>query len=411
MRPTALTILGTSLTAALPAATGWAQSAPVAGEEAPVVVTLDAGCASVEGGRALIDELRLRLPPRVELLRAADERPAWRLAWRQDQGGCALILSDVEQVAALPLEADADAEALREAVVRVVWFVVTGAPRTPPAPTPEQLTQRAIDASWGDVWRAQAAALGEANAAAPAALVLSGQVRPAGGEAATPRNEGVWQGIASSVNGWMTWGDDLGISKPSPRSTEVMGEQIPLSVYLGLTGQVTQFNGSAAWMGGVLGGVLIDRTLGVGISYQSLSSTVRLEGSQLAPRSDGGQWTQSQLPTLDVDLLGLQVEYNFMPDKRLHANFAALLGGGFMSFSGDVAEMLPKGVTADPVTLVMIDLQGQLLYEVLPWLQVGAGFGLRSVQSFGDSYISGDELEGVSGLLMLRAMLFHARDR
>lgn len=82
-----------------------------------------------------------------------------------------------------------------------------------------------------------------------------------------------------------------------------------------------------------------------------------------------------------------------------------------MSFSGDVAEMLPQGMTADPVTLVMIDLQGQLLYELTPWLQLGAGFGLRSVQSFGDSYISGDELEGVSGLLMLRAMLFHARDR
>jgi hypothetical protein len=82
-----------------------------------------------------------------------------------------------------------------------------------------------------------------------------------------------------------------------------------------------------------------------------------------------------------------------------------------MGFEGDVREMLPAGVSDEPVTLIMLDLQGQVLYEARPWLQVGAGFGLRSVQSFGDGYISGDELEGVSGLLMVRAMLFHAREQ
>jgi hypothetical protein len=421
MRPTPH-ILTTGLIAALHAAPLHAQDRVVdrgAATEAPVVLTLDAGCASVEAGRALIDELRLRLPTNIEVLRAADERPAWRLGWTMDQGACALVLSDVEQVAALPLPADAGAEAMQEAVVRIAWFVVTGAPRTPAPPSPELLTLRAVDASWGDVWRAHAVALAEASVAAPAALVLDAPTEPVvaqgNGSVAmiTPANEGAWEGIASTVSGWMTWsGEELGISKPAPKSTEVMGTEIPLSVYIGLTGQVTRFNDSPAWMGGVLGGLLIDRTVGVGISYQSLSSTVRLDRSQVRPpANDESPWATDDLPTLEVDLLGLQVEYNFMPDKRLHANLSALLGAGLMGFEGDVREMLPAGVSDEPVTLLMIDLQGQVLYEARPWLQVGAGFGLRSVQSFGDGYISGDELEGVSGLLMVRAMLFHAREQ
>lgn len=394
--------------------------APLAAEErsglgeAPVVLTLDASCASVEAGRVLMEELRLRLPPGVELLRAADPRPAWQLAWTRQADACALVLSDVEEVAALPLAPDAPAEAMREAVVRVAWFIVTGAPRTPPAPSPEQLAVRAQDASRGEVWRAQAVALAAANEAAPAALVLDApRVQPSGGAVAvmTPQNEGVWEGIASTVSGWLTWGgDELGISKPSPKSTEVLGESIPYSVYVGLTGQVTRFNKVPAWMGGVLGGVLFDRTLGVGVSYQSLSTKVRLENAQVAPPAEGGPWAQDKLPTLEVDLIGLQVEYNFMPDKRLHANLSAIFGAGLMGFEGDVAEMLPEGVSDDPVTLLALDLQAQVLYEALPWLQVGAGFGLRSMQSFGNGYISAAQLEGVSGLLMVRAMLFHARE-
>ena len=387
-----------------------------AASEAPRVVATDISrsCASVPTEQAFLDELRVRVPAEVATFEPLLEAPVdalWRLSWvPSTQQGCTLTLRDTEALLEVPLEAKvAPSERMSDVAVRVAWFLTTHPPRRveqeePSAPIAAVDTMPVITPVEG----AAAPHIGDASAVRGAgvsdvARERALQVEPSG--AGAPLDLGP-QGRPSLMRALF---DQLFMWRTS--SPELFGsfepEQMGESPTLGIGGEPTELGGNltvridAATIGydfalvkflNLRAGLVLDERIALNLAYRGTLSetTVGIDG---------------ELGTVELALHqgGLEVEYVFWSRRAFTLSTSvALLAGGMWGRGAD------SGDWGDGRSQFLLsgELQGQIFYELLPWMQIGAGFGANGAIMGETYYMDLDDAFQPFGSMSLRLKVF-----
>lgn len=398
-------------------------------------------CANAPGQQLLLDELRVRLPQEsvVRLERtAATATPSWTLRWEKPQPelGCALTLSDIEPVVQIPLDQGAEPAAVREAIVRIAWFISTTPPRLAPkspsaqleptdkAPTPGELpdAQALLDQAKEPTpdpaqepdkepaktptpqEQAQQDAAKEqpsdsSKKAEPALNASSKKSAPD----LTDQAAGVASQVLTTLQLWRAQTPEIFGSldqKLQPMPSTIFGGPSSLGLHMGLSTHVTLLQNKPAWLGGVHVGMFITEHLNAGISYQGLMSDLSFVDPQDDPLVFEGGLTQDRVRELSLHAMSLEAEYILFPDENVHLSLGASLGGGVTS-SRDLESFRQRSSM-----FWMTNLSGNLLYDVYPWMQAGFGFSWRNVYGGGLNNVGSDNFSGPSGTFLLRIGMF-----
>ena len=381
-----------------------------------VRVEVEPDCATLEAERLLIDEVRVRLPEGVSLRQGAGADPArWRLRWGwRAETGCQLVLTDGEPVLELGLAASAEPDRIREAAVRVAWFV-TSAPPDPPAPSapreraarPEQLPTIPRPEELGEP-ASPLPSIPEPAAAAQPALASAGA--PASASSAMtvgpPPRDSVLQSLSVTLASWRGRSPGLfgalGRLGSHPPQVSMFGSPTTVGANLSLTTNTTRLSGVPAWLMTARAGAILDERLSIGLAYKGLTTTVLTEdGWHGNARTPQGAETFAGDAQLRLHVGGLDVEYIWWPEEMINLSTSATLYGGWLG-----AEHLDNEGSYGTL-LLMSELQGQLLMDLTPWLQTGLGFSWRAPLIQGNDRILGaQELRGFSGTFTVRLKVF-----
>lgn len=409
-----------------------------------VEVMTSTECANAPGQQLLLDELRVRLPQEsvVRLEQATPTAtPSWTLRWDkpQPEASCALTLSDIEPVVQIPLDQGAEPAAVREAIVRIAWFISTTparlAPKSPSAqleptaptdkepvpgelpdaqalleqakePTPDPATAPDQEPAKTPPQEEQA----QQDAAKEQPSDSSKKAEPAlnaSGKKSTPDLADQAAGAASQVLAtlqlWRAQTPEIFGSldqKLQPMPSTIFGGPSSLGLHMGLSTHVTLLQSKPAWLGGVHLGMFITEHLNAGISYQGLMSDLTFIDPQDTPLVLEGGFTEDRVRELSLHAMSLEAEYILFPDENVHLAMAASLGGGVTS-SRDLNSPRQRGAM-----FWMTNLSGNLLYDVYPWMQAGFGFSWRNVYGSGLNSVGSDNFSGPSGTFLLRIGMF-----
>lgn len=397
-------------------------------------------CANAPGQQLLLDELRVRLPQEsvVRLERATPmATPSWTLRWEkpQPEASCALTLSDIEPVVQIPLDQDAEPAAVREAIVRIAWFISTTPARTAPKSPSAQLEPTAPpdkEPVPGELPDAQAL-LEQAQTPTPAPATepdkaptpqepaqqddakeqpsdSSKKAEPtlnASGKKSAPDLADQAAGAASQVLAtlqlWRAQTPEIFGSldqKLQPMPSTIFGGPSKLGLHMGLSTHVTLLQSKPAWLGGVHLGMFVTEHLSAGISYQGLMSDLTFVDDQDRPLVLESGETIDRLRELSLHAMSLEAEYIFFPDENVHISLAASLGAGITS-----SRELSSPRQRDAM-FWMTNLSGNLLYDIYPWMQAGFGFSWRDVYGGGLDNVGSDNFSGPSGTFLLRIGMF-----
>lgn len=411
-------------------------------------------CANAPGQQLLLDELRVRLPQEsvVRLGQATPSTaPTWTLRWNkaQPEDRCTLTLSDIEPVVQIPLDQGSEPAAIREAIVRIAWFISTtparsSAPKAPtspsaqvePAQTPkpgalpdaQALLDQAQTPTQAPDKPDQAPAIADKTppepieepaakeapeAQEPAPEQPSDSTKKAEPASAGERKKsstriaaqatGLADEVLATLQLWRNQTPNLFGSldqKLQPLPSTVFGNQSALGLHVGLSTDVTLLQLKPAWIGGVHAGMFITEHITAGVSYQGLMSDLTFVDDQDAPLVLEGGLIEDRVRELSLHAMSLEAEYILFPDENVHISMAASLGVGITS-SRDLNT--PRKLNS---TFLMTTLSGNLLYDIYPWMQAGFGFSWRDVSGNNLNAVGSNTFSGPSGTFLLRIGMF-----
>lgn len=401
----------------------WAPGAHAAARDR-VHVDLAADCAGLEAGDLLLEEVQVRLPDSVTLVRGADpDAPTpWTLRWAwAPETGCHVMLSDIEPVVEFPLMANASESDIREAAVRVVWFLSMTEPRDPiaesplkeaaPARLPEIPRRDARmpeipqfpDAGGGEgempeiptARRVETAPSVETAPGRDAALASSASARPS-----------VLTSLSVTLADWRSSSpglfETLDRYEEEPFMMSFGARRYPVGLNASFTGNVLTLSGKPAWLVGIRAGAMLDERIGLNVVYQGLTTTVTTSRSI----EEGGEATTYDMQDMRLNLGGLEMEYVLWGREFMSISMAASLMAGGVSATG--TPEASEETRAFSSFVMTSQLSAQVLLNVLPWLEVGIGAGYRAPIMQGNDQILDPrpDLAGTSGLFTLRLRLF-----
>lgn len=382
---------------------------PVLAQPAPnaVHVRMTSDCASMAAEQLLLEEVRMRVPEQTSLQRVESELTRWHLAWEWDAAaGCQLTLSDTEPMIALPLSVNASPKQIREAAVRVAWFITTTQPRLA---GPEDLVAPAAPATLPTI-PAQQARVGFVQA--------PGQVLPVIPKAAasqaelvtpSPRAESALKlapspapSVLGSLSGTLSsWRDaspglleslhELGTAPPQ---ATLFGRKMPLGGWTELGMESTNFDQRGAILLTAGGGVLLADQFSLGLEYQHLANTVVV---------DDNWFDDGTVGELDLKQAGMVWRMLFRPEKLLKLSLGGALLGGRLK----VTRISVGDVTTQRDLIVSSALRFGGVIDLLPWLQASAQLNYHFPLVLGSSQIlTTQEYSGISAGLGLTLRLF-----
>lgn len=372
-------------------------STPARAQTAAVHVSFDPECAPERARQTLLSELRLRLGESQPVVESPAPPGAWTLRWGPlPSTPCALALSDTALIAALTLPASADDPQLREAVVRVAWFVTTTTPRAPQPP----LEAAAI---------AQATSQAELLAASLTrqSQLLGMRVEAAASAAPDPAQSpdaSTWDALSMRMTRWRDSSPELFNTTLGP-GTRWLGLDQPKHLHASVVMQPTTLGERATWIWSVEAGLTFGRQTRLGLGYTTTSGQQPLQSRLLRSLGTGDQ-TEVLVPTtVSLKLGTLGAEYVFFPEAPVQLGLSATLGVGQLNAIYALSE---QAINSRRVAL-MLDARVTLYYDLTTWLQLGFGFGQRGISVIGapaGEGLSLPSLGGASGLFALRLILF-----
>lgn len=398
-------------------------SAPQRPTASSLLVRAEPVCASPNTKQILFDELELRLPEALRVTLQERENTAWWLDWTQQEQGvpqsCQLTLRDRSApLLELPLLTSASPDEVRQAVVRVVWFLSTAAPSE--APRVE------LDAPPNPILPvippggAQAVVLGPRQLPAIRPSLTSTLSSPALGFApaepeselaatreeerdATPEQPAVASEDTTALTRTTA---SAGRSSSAgglfgrPLQVELLGQRGGVGLYGEVATNLTGLAELPAWMRAARVGISWNDRLGVGLRYKTLSTTVLTDRpwerlSNPPPDAFEGEGR------LELNLFGLDAEV-----VALSFRTVSLMARGGM-YGGRLVTQARSGQGEVRSALVMAEVETALLVELFSWAEAGVGLGYRAPLLQGNDWVlSPDELRGASALFMLRIKLF-----
>jgi hypothetical protein len=382
--------------------------------DAPVVSLDVAGeCAGPRGASTLREEVRLRLPPGSTLGRKV-EGAAWALEWGPGaDGACGLRLSGRGELVVVPLEAMAEDARVREAAVRVAWWITTMEPEEPvapevePVPAPEPAPEAAPEPVVEAEPVAPAADAGAVEEVAEPRSKEGGREATTGGKqdavdvlnaeldapsAAAPGEaeemkvkDSVLQ-FTESLNGWKDESPELfaelGPAMTQPWALEVFGEQIPARLYFEASPRWSSMGGEAAGGLGVQVGAELAERFDLGLEYQNVEVELTEPGFSL---------------DVDTQELALVAGFTLWDWGEWELGSQAKVGVAMASYRRIGAELMP-----------VFGARTHVFYEPTTWLGFGFAVGYQAYGSL--ALLSGalemEDMSSAYGQFLVRVTLF-----
>lgn len=406
-----------------------AQQPPVS-----VFVRVASDCASLAAEQMLLEEVRMRIPEQTKLRRSGASDAPWHLTWdTKDDVGCQLALSDAAPapVVQIPLSVEARPEQIREAAVRVAWFISTSAPKARPeqpvdavasveSPLPKPSEEEdPLAVSGPDALGAEPGSelpefpvskkpdvsefpeFPSARAGAEVAVSPSPVSMRSDEVALTLREPGhpsVLRSLSSTLAGWRDTSpelfgtlEELGTDPPP---AYVMGKPVPLGGYVSVLTEATSFDNSGAFLLSLDGGVILNERFMLGVVYQRLMNSIDVDNN----------WVEGErLGTLSMNQVGMSGAYIFRPKNFISVSVGSTLTIGNMS-----ATRFDQGnELRESAKFVGSQLNAQAFMEFLPWLDAGVGLNYHYPLVLGNSQVlTLEEYNGLSVLLNLRLRIF-----
>jgi len=399
---------------------------------ASVFVRVASDCASLAAEQMLLEEVRMRIPEQTKLRRSGANDAPWHLTWDdKNELGCQLALSDAapNPVVQIPLSVEAEPEQIREAAVRVAWFISTSVPKArpeqpvdavasveSPLPKPPEEDPLAI-AGPGDsetpgeelpefpvskkpdvseLPEFPSPRVGTEVAVSPSPVSMrSDEVALTLRE---PGHPSVLRSLSSTLAGWRDTSpelfgtlEELGTDPPP---AYVLGRPVPLGGYVSVLTEATSFDNSGAFLLSLDGGVILNERFMLGLVYQRLMNSIEVDNN----------WVQGErLGTLSMNQVGMSGAYIFRPKSFMSISVGSTLTVGSMS-----ATRFDQGnELRESAMIVGSQLNAQAFMEFLPWLDAGVGLNYHYPLIMGNSQVlTLEEYNGLSVLLNLRLRIF-----
>lgn len=395
---------------------------------APVEVQVATACGGARGRARLVEELRLR----VEGLRtvepdasAQDALTRWVVRWAQDaRGDCVMTLADERSVVVvLPLKADSPASALGEATVRVAWFVSTIEPRQAPAPVlapprePFSAPQDEPQNPEAPVAVAASTSAEQTSRQGSTAVDTAGQDGPPKrGEPTAPAqkpkaSKGFWGGLGTRIGGFFdqtartTRRIGAGASRTAAAierrgapTDELDSTLLKLNASLSTSARQGA-SGDPMWFVGARLGAVIHDSFGLGLVYQKMISDNRVSWDAYDTGEEGS--VGSFKTAMDLNLLGVDMEYILFPHNRVYAVFNVMAGAGIVEYQSSRVEENDR-----LASMLIVDTSAQVMVKIDTWFEIGAGFGFRGATVYPTLGARSADFTGFSGMLTLRMPVF-----
>lgn len=392
-----------------------------------VYVNIEPDCATLKAEELFLEELQVRLPQGTQVIRNGSVPTLWSIHWQWRDDRCRVELHDYEEVASMPLAANAEPARIREATVRLVWFVTMTTPREPevesepeplaskeevvePIELPE-IPKKVVSAS---VEKSEPLPDPEIVAAfpvfpvrprpvaAPARLDPAPSVAPELSVGAAPRASAA-TALVVALEDWRDSNPGLyrkleSFSGSAPEAT-LFGKKRTLGMNLSLTGDMTSVNSVPAWLGSLRVGFLLDERISLGVAYKRLGTTVPSDS-----------WDAFRAPPenafdgegrITMEAIGLDTELILMPDNYLSVSLGAALSG---------TSVAAKAIDSDETVrsmMLLAEANAHAFVDVFTWLQAGVGVGYRAPLIQGNDYVvSPKEIRGFSGMFTIRLKVF-----
>ncbi len=369
-------------------------------------------CASEDSNRQLLEELRLRLPEHITIVQYKPDNTrlmfrelSW--TWRSEQG-CRLVFKDLQGEIELPLPHNPEPEQLRQAVVRVAWFVSMSQEEEPVAKPRPEVVARKTPVVDGKINGMPVIASVDDHSEGQL-LAPPQQVARATSDSPTvqPASAGSEKEVAAFSNVMSNWK----LSSPNlfkkfrdfdrqPLKMNVGGDEIDVGANLSLATDLVSLRETQSWLvSGRLGADFGDR-FGAGIRYKRLTSTV-LQNPNWDRISNPPEDAFTGFGQLRLNLLGADVEaLLWQKDEwKWRASFAMEMGR-LKSRSLDGGSQVTSFV-------MFSELQTQVFLAMLPWLDVGVGLGYRfPVMQANDWVAAPAQMRGGLVSMTLRLKLF-----
>lgn len=396
-----------------------------ADEAKSVYVNIEPDCATLKAEELFLEELQVRLPEGTRVVRSGSVPTLWSIHWQWRGDRCRVELYDSEEVASMPLAANAEPDRIREATVRLVWFVTMTAPREPavepePLASKEELAaliefpeipEKVVSASVKStellpdpeiVASFPVFPVRRQPVAAPARLDPAPSAAPELSVGAAPRASAA-TALAVALEDWR--GSNPGLyrklesfSGSAPEAT-FLGKTHTLGMNLSLTGDITSVNSAPAWLGSLRVGFLLDERISLGVAYKRLGTTVPSDS-----------WDAFRAPPenafdgegrITMGAIGLDTELILMPENYLSVSLGAALSG---------TSVAAKAVDSDATVrslMLLAEANVHAFVDVFTWLQAGVGVGYRAPLIQGNDYVvSPEEIRGFSGMFTVRLKVF-----
>ncbi len=373
-----------------------------------IVVEVEIECASDDSYAQLLEELRLRLPEDIKVVTKPTPRAGRMLNWSWNaDAGCRLVLHDAQGLIELPLAPEPEAEQLRQAVVRVAWFIsmnrdTEGQLSIKPATVIGRPQPREVNGlPTIPVSNSEKKGLLSPPRPQPRETVV---MNPSAGK--TGSEQGTR--FEALTGGWRT--DSPNLFKKfrnfdeKPLTTSFLGEQAIVGATVSLSGDAMNIEqgagGEPAWMGNVRAGMTIDDRVGLGFVYKRLSSSI-LHDPNWARLENPPPDAFSGLGSIRLNLVGMDTEAVILRrDAWTWRAKAGMHMGRVKSVSiedrGSVGSFMMLG-----------EVDTQLFLALLPWLEGGVGVGVRApLLQANDWVVSPADLRGGFFVMNLRVKLF-----
>ncbi len=380
----------------------WSPAAWSASRSPVVSLEVAGECAGPRGAGALREEVALRLPPGSTLSRGAEDA-SWVLEWSPDEvGACGLRLRGNGEFVVVPLEAMAGSTELREAAVRVAWWITTVEPAAEPeAPTPgvsakvggEPPADRPLEVEpatspiEGEVDRgSREGAAGAPSGAKPDAMdvLISKLDEPEPEDVPAPRIKDSVLQITESLNGWKTESPglfgELDESMTQPWVVDVFGEEVPARLYIeGAPRWTAVASQPASGLGIHVGATLAER-FGLGVAYTNMEA----QGNGV-------------FGDLDTHELSVVASYSPWMNESWALGVQAEAGLALAVYEGAGVEIVP-----------VLGARSHMLYRLATWIEVGGALGFQFYGGTGElpGGLGADDLSRPYVQALVRVSLF-----
>lgn len=395
----------------------WSSYAVAQTKPVDVFVVVDDVCATTTLKTQFLKELSVRLPEKTTFLKAANsDQPHWTVRWtRSGNQTCQVQLSDINPVMTMALNANAEANQIRDVLVRLIWTIKTVEPKfVEKIPETKPVPEKKVEKKPAETDKVDNKPLKEPEAPEDKSLELKRATTQPVGTTPTPGTRQDKDQLLSDVTAALSafraqrpnlFGD-VEVQRDSSLTTSLFGARTSLGMYTALSTKVTTFHDKPAWLTGLSVSALLGRRLSLGVSLGAMVNELRF-----------GNDPNNNLPKDDPNFINrdrvffyagsLDVEYLFFPEERIHLGIGASVGPGLALW--DVYTAGANGSNErDTVanTYMVFDANAHIYYDLFSWMQLGVGFGWRNMYNISTQRPEPDTASGPSGNFSLRIGLF-----